>query len=211
MGSVVADAQTALRERIRLPVGYRVEWGGQFQHYKDARTRLLLVVPLALALIGCLLWLAFRSIGTASVVFLSVPLSIVGGVGALALRGIPFSISAGVGFIALFGVSVLNGLVLVAFARHLEDGGSSRGEAIHQAAVLRLRPVLTTALVASLGFLPMALSTAPGSEIQRPLATVVIGGLASATLLTLLVLPAIYQPVRRIRKTVPPPPQPGQA
>ena len=200
LSSVVADAKAAVESRVKRPTGYRIEWGGQFQHYAEARTRLAVVVPIALALIGFLLWLAFRSIGTAAVVFLSVPLSIVGGVASLALRGIPFSISAGVGFIALFGVAVLNGLVLVSFARHLEDGGMSRGQSIVRAAELRLRPVLTTALVASLGFLPMALSTEPGSEIQRPLATVVIGGLVSATLLTLFVLPAVYEPIRRRRR-----------
>ncbi len=205
LGSVVADARAAVAARVRLPVGYRIEWGGQFQHYAEARARLSLVVPLALALIGFLLWLAFRSVGSAAVVFLSVPLAVVGGVAALAIRGIPFSISAGVGFIALFGVSVLNALVLVAFARQLEAAGAGRSEAIRRAAELRLRPVLTTALVASLGFLPMALSTEPGSEIQRPLATVVIGGLLSATVLTLLVLPAVYEPVRRLRRARPSP------
>jgi cobalt-zinc-cadmium resistance protein CzcA len=150
------------------------------------------VVPLALALILFLLWMAFRSLRTGLLIFLNVPFAIVGGVVALWLRDIPFSISAGVGFIALFGVAVLNGLVLVSFARQLEAQGIAPREAIAQAAELRLRPVLMTALVASLGFLPMALSSAPGSEVQRPLATVVIGGLATATLLTLFVLPAVY-------------------
>jgi cobalt-zinc-cadmium resistance protein CzcA len=128
----------------------------------------------------------------ASIIFLNVPFAVVGGIFALTLRGIPFSISAGVGFIALFGVAMLNGLVLVSFSRHLEERGMSHMEAIRQAAELRLRPVLMTALVAALGFLPMALSTAPGSEVQRPLATVVIGGIVTATLLTLLLLPVVY-------------------
>ena len=178
--------------QLKVPVGYRVEWGGQFQHYLEARERLAVVVPLALALILFLLWLTFRSMGAGLLIFLNVPFAIVGGVIALWVRGIPFSISAGVGFIALFGVAVLNGLVLVSFARQLEDGGVGHIEAITRAADLRLRPVLMTAMVASLGFIPMALSTAPGSEVQRPLATVVIGGLISATLLTLFILPALY-------------------
>lgn len=192
MTSVVADAQAAVAAAVKLPVGYRMEWGGQFEHYEEARSRLLVVVPVALALIGFLLWLAFRSGKLALLMFLNVPFATVGGVVALALRDIPFSISAGVGFIALFGVAVLNGLVLVSFARDLEAAGRSHLDAIREATELRLRPVLTTALVASLGFVPMALSTAPGSEVQRPLATVVIGGLVSATILTLVVLPVVY-------------------
>ncbi|MDP2274848.1 MAG: CusA/CzcA family heavy metal efflux RND transporter [Archangium sp.] len=189
--SVVRDAQRATAG-VKLPVGYRAEWGGQFKHYLDARARLAVVVPVALALILFLLWLTFGSLRTGLLIFLNVPFAVVGGVAALALRGIPFSISAGVGFIALFGVAVLNGLVLIAFARDLEATGMGHAEAIARAADGRLRPVLMTALVASLGFVPMALSTAPGSEVQRPLATVVIGGLISATLLTLFVLPVLY-------------------
>ncbi|MDC3962227.1 efflux RND transporter permease subunit [Polyangium jinanense] len=190
--SVVAEAQAAVERGARLPTGYRAVWGGQFEHYEEAKARLLIVVPLALALILFLLWFAFRSTRTALLIFLGVPFATVGGIFALWLRGIPFSISAGVGFIALFGVAVLNGLVLVSFARHLEERGAGHAEAIEKAAEMRLRPVLMTALVASLGFVPMAISTAPGSEVQRPLATVVIGGLLTATLLTLLVLPVVY-------------------
>lgn len=190
--SVVADARAAVGRRVALPTGYRAEWGGQFEHYEEAKGRLSLVVPLALALILFLLWIAFGSVRAALLIFLNVPFATVGGVVALWLRDIPFSISAGVGFIALFGVAVLNGLVLVSFARHLEEQGMDHVQAIARAAELRLRPVLMTALVASLGFLPMALSTAPGSEVQRPLATVVIGGLVTATALTLLVLPVVY-------------------
>jgi cobalt-zinc-cadmium resistance protein CzcA len=190
--SVVEAAKAAVVARVRVPTGYRIEWGGQFRHYQEAKGRLALVVPLALSLIGFLLWLAFRSLRAALVIFLNVPFAVVGGVVALWLRGIPFSISAGVGFIALFGVAVLNGLVLVSFSRHLEADGVPKLAAIRQAAEMRLRPVLMTALVAALGFLPMALSTAPGSEVQRPLATVVIGGILSATLLTLLLLPSVY-------------------
>ncbi|WAS96226.1 efflux RND transporter permease subunit [Nannocystis punicea] len=190
--STVADAQAAIAAAVTLPVGYRVEYGGTFEHYVAARDRLAVVVPLALALIVFMLWTALSSMRSASIIFLGVPFAVVGGVVALWLRDLPFSISAGVGFIALFGVAVLNGLVLVTFAQRLQADGAGHVAAITQAAELRLRPVLTTALVAALGFVPMALSTAPGSEVQRPLATVVIGGLVSATLLTLLVLPAVY-------------------
>ncbi|CAN5177949.1 CusA/CzcA family heavy metal efflux RND transporter [soil metagenome] len=192
MMAVVTDAKKAVATKVTLPTAYRAEWGGQFEHYTEAKERLALVVPLSLALIAFLLWLAFRSIRSAALIFLNVPFATVGGVVALWIRGIPFSISAGIGFIALFGVAVLNGLVLVSFARHLEAKGAPHDAAIATAAELRLRPVLMTALVASLGFLPMALSTAPGSEVQRPLATVVIGGLVTATLLTLFALPVVY-------------------
>ena len=192
MLSVVQEAQRKVNSAVVLPPGYRLEWGGQFEHYADARARLLLVVPLSLSLIAFLLWLAFRSSRVAALVFVNVPFAVVGGVVALAVRQMPFSISAGVGFIALSGVAVLNGLVLVSFARSLEAEGVSHAEAIVKAAELRLRPVLMTALVASLGFLPMALSTAPGAEVQRPLATVVIGGLVTATLLTMFLLPVLY-------------------
>jgi len=195
--SVVAEAQAAVAAGGALPVGYRVEWGGQFEHFAAARSRLAVVVPLSLGLIFFLLWLAFQRLRPALLIFLAIPFAIVGGVAALWLRSIPFSISAGVGFIALFGVAVLNGLVLISFTRQLEATGLSAAEAIRKAAEMRLRPVLMTALVASLGFLPMALSLAPGSEVQRPLATVVIGGLLSATLLTLFVLPVVY--TKRLR------------
>jgi cobalt-zinc-cadmium resistance protein CzcA len=190
--SVVHDVKAAVEREVSLPVGYRIEWGGGFQHYEEAKQRLLLVVPLALGLISFLLWMALGSATRAALIFLNVPFAAIGGVVALWLRDIHFSVSSGVGFIALFGVAVLNGLVLVLFAEQLERTGVPAAEAIRRAATLRLRPVLTTALVASLGFLPMALSSAPGSEVQRPLATVVIGGLVTATLLTLLVLPAAY-------------------
>jgi cobalt-zinc-cadmium resistance protein CzcA len=200
LGSVVSEARAALARAARLPTGYRAVWGGQFEHYERAKARLSLVVPLAFALILFLLWLAFRSVRVGLLIFLNVPFAVVGGVLALWLRGIPFSISAGVGFIALFGVAVLNGLVLLSFARQLEEERAlAPVEAIRMAAELRLRPVLMTALVAALGFLPMALSTAPGSEVQRPLATVVIGGLLTASLLTMLVLPVMYAYFGRAR------------
>jgi cobalt-zinc-cadmium resistance protein CzcA len=200
--SVVRDAQVAIAKQVTLRTGYRAEWGGQFEHYTEAKGRLSVVVPLAFALILFLLWLAFRSMRSGLLIFLNIPFAIIGGVVALWIRSIPFSISAGVGFIALFGVAVLNGLVLVSFARHLEEGGMDHVDAIRQAAERRLRPVLMTALVAALGFVPMALSTAPGSEVQRPLATVVIGGLITATLLTLFVLPVVYGYFGKAPKTV---------
>lgn len=195
--SVVHDAQAAVGKQLQLPTGYRIEWGGQFHHYEEARKRLQWVVPLALALIGFLLWLAFDSLRAALIIFLNIPFAAVGGAAALWLRDIPFSISAGVGFIALFGVAVLNGLVLISVTEQLAREGETPLEAIRHAAERRLRPVLMTALVASLGFVPMALSTAPGAEVQRPLATVVIGGLFSATLLTLVVLPVVYVAIPR--------------
>jgi cobalt-zinc-cadmium resistance protein CzcA len=195
--SAVEDARAAVAARVSVPPGYRIEWGGQFKNYAAARARLTVVVPLALALIVFLLWLAFGRLEPALLVFVNIPFAAVGGVLALWLRGIPFSISAGVGFIALFGVAVLNGLVLVSFCLQLERDGMTPRDAIAQAAALRLRPVLMTALVAALGFLPMALSRAAGSEVQRPLATVVIGGLVTATALTLLLFPAVYARTRR--------------
>jgi cobalt-zinc-cadmium resistance protein CzcA len=190
--SVVEEAQGKIGRELALPVGYHAEWGGQFEHYTEAKARLSVVVPIALALILFLLWLAFGSRRLAVLIFLNVPFAVIGGVVSLWARDIPFSISAGIGFVALFGVAVLNGLVLVSFARHLEERGADHVEAIKEAAELRLRPVLTTALVASLGFLPMAFSTQPGAEVQRPLATVVIGGLITSTFLTLVVLPVVY-------------------
>ena len=192
LGAVVRDAREAVASRVPLPPGYRVEWGGQFEQYEAGRARLLIVVPVALVLIMAVLWLAFRSITTSLIIFTGVPFAMVGGVAALYARDIPFSISAGVGFIALSGVAILNGLVLMSAARRFEREGLIRHEAIRAAAAERLRPVLMTALVAALGLLPMALSTAPGSEIQRPLATVVIGGMATSPILTLLILPIAF-------------------
>lgn len=198
--SVVNDARAVVARSVQLPPGYRLEWGGEFEHFAEASDRLLVVVPLALGLIAFLLWLAFGAARPALIVFLDIPFAIIGGIVALFVRGMPFSISAGVGFIALFGVAVLNGLVFLSFARQLEAQGEPTPQAARRAAELRLRPVLMTALVALLGFVPMALSTAPGSEVQRPLATVVIGGLVSATLLTLFVLPAVYAWLGRSRR-----------
>jgi cobalt-zinc-cadmium resistance protein CzcA len=191
LAGFVAEAKQRLRESNAVPAGYFVEWGGQFRNLERATDRLLLVVPVALVLIFLLLFITYRSARLATIIFLNVPVAATGGILALLLRGMPFSISAGVGFIALFGIAVLNGVVLVSHVRKLRDEGAALVDAAVDGALVRLRPVLMTALVASLGFVPMALSTSAGAEVQRPLATVVIGGLVTATLLTLLVLPAV--------------------
>lgn len=188
--SVVLDIQDALN-KVDLPPGYFISYGGDFEQLQEAKRRLSLAVPIALAAIFVLLFLSFRSLNLATMVFASVPLSTVGGVAALAIRGMPFSISAGIGFIALFGVAVLNGIVMIAHLSSSVDDPKDTNEMLHLAAQ-RLRPVLMTAFVAALGFLPMALSTGAGAEVQKPLATVVIGGLVTATLLTLIVLPVLY-------------------
>ncbi len=188
----VAEAQAAIRAKVDFPYGYILRWGGQFEHLQTASQRLLIVVPIALGLIFLLLFSTFHSLRLAVLIYLAVPMAATGGVFALALRSLPFSISAGVGFIALFGVAVLNGLVWVSAVEHLRLEGHERYEAAREASIVRLRPILMTALVAGFGFIPMATATTPGAEIQRPLATVVIGGLITSTLLTTLVLPAIY-------------------
>ena len=188
----VAEAQAAIDAKVKLPPGYMIRWGGQFEHLQTASRRLMIVVPVALALIFLLLYSTFGSLRMAALIYLAVPTAATGGVFALAARGLPFSISAGVGFIALFGVAVLNGLVWVSAVEHLRMDGIEPHEAAKTAALVRLRPILMTALVAGFGFLPMAVATTPGAEIQRPLATVVIGGLVTSTLLTAFVLPAIY-------------------
>lgn len=193
IGSFVADAQRALASQVTLPPGYYVTWGGQFENLQRASARLLIVVPIALFLIFIFLFGAFGSVRDAVIVYTGIPFAVVGGVLALAARGLPFSISAGVGFIALFGVAVLNGVVMVSYINELRQRGRSLDDAVTLGAETRLRPVLMTALVASLGFLPMALATSAGAEVQRPLATVVIGGLITSTLLTLLLLPTLYQ------------------
>ncbi len=192
IASFVAEAQGVVAQRVQLPPGYVVEWGGQFKNLQEATARLTIVVPAALALIFALLFIMFRSLRLSALIFVNVPFAATGGVLALWLRGLPFSISAAVGFIALFGIAVLNGVVLVSYIVEQRLEGRNAIEAARQAALIRLRPVLMTATVASLGFLPMALSTGAGAEVQRPLATVVIGGLITATMLTLLVLPALY-------------------
>ncbi|HXT60998.1 MAG TPA: efflux RND transporter permease subunit, partial [Pirellulales bacterium] len=188
----VYEAQRAIKENIVLPAGYTIRWGGDFENLQTASLRLSIITPVVLLMIFLLLYSTFRSARLALLIFLAVPMAASGGIYALALREMPFSISAGVGFIALFGVAVLNGLVWVSAAEQLRAEGVDPHEAARETALVRLRPVLMTALVASFGFLPMALSTTAGSEIQRPLATVVIGGLVTSTLLTALVVPAIY-------------------
>jgi cobalt-zinc-cadmium resistance protein CzcA len=193
LGSFVADVQAAVREQLEMPAGYWLDYGGTFEQLISAARRLSLVVPLTLLIIFGMLFMAFNSARDAALVFSGVPLALTGGVAALALRDLPLSISAGVGFIALSGVAVLNGVVMLSFIRSLREGGMGVERAIVEGALRRLRPVLMTALVASLGFIPMALNVGTGAEVQRPLATVVIGGIISSTLLTLLVLPALYR------------------
>ena len=193
LGSFVAELQARITEQVDIPEGYWLDYGGTFEQLISASQRLAIVVPVTLIMIFGLLFMAFGSAKDAAIVFSGVPLALTGGVIALALRGIPLSITAGVGFIALSGVAVLNGLVMIAFIRRLREQGDPLDDAIVDGALGRLRPVLMTALVASLGFVPMALNVGTGSEVQRPLATVVIGGIVSSTLLTLLVLPALYR------------------
>jgi cobalt-zinc-cadmium resistance protein CzcA len=203
--STVKDIQTILDEKLKLPEGYYYNYGGEFENLQSATQRLLIVVPVALIIILLLLYATVKNLRESLFVFSAIPLAAIGGVWALWLRGMPFSISAGVGFIALFGVAVLNGIVLIGQMNQMqkqaaavpEENGASLAAVIQKriidSCMIRLRPVLMTALVASMGFLPMALSHGDGAEVQRPLATVVIGGLITSTLLTLLVLPAIYK------------------
>ncbi|WP_372363583.1 efflux RND transporter permease subunit (plasmid) [Xanthomonas sp. NCPPB 3583] len=199
LGGFVGALRTRIGQDVTLPAGYWIDYGGTFEQLISATQRLGVVVPVTLALIFALLFMAFGSAKDATIVFSGVPLALTGGVLALALRGIPLSISAGVGFIALSGVAVLNGLVMIAFIRRLREQGDPLDDAVRDGALGRLRPVLMTALVASLGFLPMALNVGAGSEVQRPLATVVIGGIVSSTALTLLVLPVLYRWLHRDR------------
>lgn len=193
LGSFVEDAQKRIQSEVKLPPGYWLKWGGQYENLEAAKKRLTIVVPVCFLLIFLLLFTTFGSASQALIVFSGVPLALTGGIIALWLRGMPFSISAAVGFIALSGVAVLNGVVMISFINQLRDEGAKLHDAIVQGALVRLRPVLMTALVASLGFIPMALATGTGAEVQKPIATVVIGGLISATLLTLFVLPALYR------------------
>jgi cobalt-zinc-cadmium resistance protein CzcA len=204
IGSFVSDAGALIEREVQVPAGYWTSWGGQFEQLQSAAKRLQIVVPVALLLVFGLLFMMFNNLKDGLLVFTGIPFALTGGVMALWLRDIPLSISAGVGFIALSGVAVLNGLVMIAFIRNLREEGRSLSDAINEGALTRLRPVLMTALVASLGFIPMALATGTGAEVQRPLATVVIGGILSSTILTLLILPALYQIAhRRDEDTVP--------
>jgi cobalt-zinc-cadmium resistance protein CzcA len=192
LAGFVSEASRVVGERVKLPPGYTIEWGGKFEQFESASRRLALTVPAVFLLIFVLLYFHFGSFAPAWLICLNVPLAATGGILALLVRGMPFSISAGIGFIALFGVAVLNGIVLLTYIIQMQKSGAPVEEAVERGARTRLRPVLTTALVASLGFIPMALSRGAGAEVQRPLATVVIGGLITSTLLTLLVLPAVY-------------------
>jgi cobalt-zinc-cadmium resistance protein CzcA len=197
IGSFVSEAEAALAGAVKIPSGYWTSWGGTFEQLQSATRRLQIVVPLALLLVFTLLFVMFNNVRDGLLVFTGIPFALTGGIIALALRGIPLSISAAVGFIALSGVAVLNGLVMISCVRSLREQGMGLDQAVVTGALTRLRPVLMTALVASLGFVPMALATGTGAEVQRPLATVVIGGILSSTALTLLVLPLLYRLMHR--------------
>jgi cobalt-zinc-cadmium resistance protein CzcA len=196
LGSFVAEAEEAMR-KVTIPTGYWTVWGGQYENLTSATQRLQVVVPVSLLLVFTLLFAMFGNLKDGLLVFTGIPFALTGGIVALWMRGIPLSISAAVGFIALSGVAVLNGLVMISFIRNLREGGLPLDAAIREGALTRLRPVLMTALVASLGFVPMAIATGTGAEVQRPLATVVIGGILSSTALTLLVLPLLYRIAHR--------------
>jgi cobalt-zinc-cadmium resistance protein CzcA len=196
----VAEATKALHEKVKFPNGYYFEFGGQFKNLMEAKQRLTIVVPLALALIFVLIFLSFNSLRQAALIFLCVPLAVTGGIFALWLRSMPFTISAAVGFIALSGIAVLNGIMLISFINQLREEGKSLRDAVVEGTLTRLRPKLMTALVASLGFLPMAIATGAGAEVQRPIATVVIGGIVTSTFLTLLVVPLLYEWLERKTK-----------
>jgi cobalt-zinc-cadmium resistance protein CzcA len=192
IGSLVAEARRRIAEGVELPTGYFIRYGGQFEHLERAGRRLMIVVPLALALVLLLLYLTYGRVADVLRIFMTLPLAAIGGIVALYVRDMPFSISAGIGFVAMSGVSVLGDMVFVSFLRGLLARGMDLHDAIREAAVTRLRPVLMTGLVASLGFVPMAFNTGVGAEVQRPLATVVIGCVVTSTALTLLVLPVFY-------------------
>jgi cobalt-zinc-cadmium resistance protein CzcA len=191
--SFVLEAQKKVAGQIKLPEGYTIEFGGQFKNLQEARKRLMVVVPVALALIFVLVFMALGSLRQTLLVYTGIPLAVTGGIFALWARGLPFSISAGVGFIALSGVAVLNGLMMISYFNLLREKGRGVPSTVREGAMTRLRPVLMTALVASLGFVPMAIASGAGAEVQRPLATVVIGGIVSSTFLTLVLLPTLYE------------------
>ena len=192
MGSIVEEMQQRVNANVTFPPGYTTRWGGEFENQQRAMKRLLIIVPLSVFLIFVLLFDAFKSVKSALLILLNVPFALIGGIFALLFTGIHLSVSAAIGFIALFGQAVLNGVVMVSYFNQLRDSGASPGEAVLEGAVARLRTVLMTALLAMLGLLPMALSKGIGSEVQKPLAVVIIGGLFSATVLTLIVLPTLY-------------------
>lgn len=196
LAGYVKKAQAAVKSQVKLPPGYRIEFGGQIHQLEAAQRRLSIIVPLTLLLIFALVYAALHSVKEAAIVYTGIPFAVTGGVLALWLRGMPFSITAAIGFIALSGIAMLNGLVLVDHINGLRDGREGEAlsidDAVRQGAHDRLRPVLSTALVASIGFVPMAIATGAGAEVQRPLATVVIGGIVTSTLLTLVLLPSLY-------------------
>ena len=198
----VNEAMRLVEEKVKFPEGYYFEFGGQFENLKEARARLAIVVPAALVLIFVLVFFSFGSLRQVLLIYTGIPLAVTGGIFALWLRGMPFSISAGVGFIALSGVAVLNGMVMISYFNFLREQGRSVGEAVREGSLTRLRPVLMTAFVASFGFVPMAIATGSGAEVQRPLATVVIGGIITSTLLTLVLLPTLYEWIERKQKRV---------
>jgi cobalt-zinc-cadmium resistance protein CzcA len=202
LGTVVQRAEAAVGAQVKLPVGMRLEWGGQYESLQAAKKRLAVVIPAVLVLIVLVLLAAFRKLNAVVIIFSHVPFAAVGGLIALAARQMPISLSAAIGFIALAGIAVLNGVVLLSRIVELEKDGLVPGEASTKAAHNRVRPVLMTALVAALGFVPMMLAQGPGAEVQRPLATVVVGGLFSSTLLTLIVLPSLYRFFVRKRREV---------
>ncbi|MDZ4212350.1 MAG: efflux RND transporter permease subunit, partial [Methylotenera sp.] len=197
IGTFVAEAKSNIAQSVTIPAGNWLEWGGTFKQLQSAANRLQIVIPLTLIIVFMLLYAVFGNFKDGLLVFSGFPFALTGGVTALWLTGIPLSISAGVGFIALSGVAVLNGLVMSTFINNLGIEGKAVNEAVREGALARLRPILMTALVASFGFIPMAIATGVGAEVQRPLATVVIGGILSSTLLTLLVLPLLYTMVHR--------------
>jgi cobalt-zinc-cadmium resistance protein CzcA len=193
LGSFVKEVQANIARQVKLPAGYSIEYGGQFENQQRATRRLMIIIPVVIFLIYILLYLTFKSFKQALLVVGNIPFALVGGIAALWLRGMNLNLSASVGFIALFGVAMLNGVVLVSSINQAREAGRTTYDAVLAGARRRLRPVLMTACVASFGFIPMALSTSTGAEVQRPLASVVIGGLFSSTLLTLLLLPVLYE------------------
>jgi cobalt-zinc-cadmium resistance protein CzcA len=198
MGSVVSDMKDRVAARIKLPPGYSITWSGEFENQERAMARLSIIVPVSVLLIFILLFDAFGAFRSALLILLNIPFALIGGIFALLITGIPLSVSAAIGFIALFGQAVLNGVVMVAYFNQLRDAGASPEEAVLRGSLTRMRTVLMTGLLAALGLLPMAVSTGIGSETQKPLAVVVIGGLVTATLLTLIVLPALYLVFERL-------------
>jgi cobalt-zinc-cadmium resistance protein CzcA len=192
IGGFVDEAKQKIKDGLKIDQGFSMDWGGQFKNLERARLRLFMIVPITLVIIFLLLFRNFQSLRLTGLVFSSIPFAVTGGILSLLIRGIPFSISAAIGFIALLGIAILNTMVLVDFINHLRDKGMKVAEAVREGAITRLRPVLITALVAALGFFPMAVSHGMGSEVQRPLATVVIGGLITSTILTLILIPILY-------------------